>query len=401
MTYSHILDYIERNNESGEDGIYWKFCKIVGHSAVKKGDDDYMNLAYNVLVLWEIGEISTVPLSQFFEDAPYECALYAIKNNLLDEPGWKRCKRIARMRNKFKRSFDIKYLKRKATKAKIDSFKKAPKYKYGYKVPTSYEDAERLDNQNKNHLWREARATEFEKLDKCEVFKDLGDPKKGTRIPSGYRTIRIHIVYDVKNDGRHRAGVVAGGHLTPEPGPGESVYSGVVTLRGMKTVMFLAELNYLKLWNTDISSAYLEAYTTERVVIIAGPEFGERQGHIFVIWKALYGLRFSGKLFGELLFEALDELGFTPSRAEPQIWMRENDGIYKYVATYVDDLLLAMKDPDAFIKTLQGDPYNFKFKGTSEVDFHLGADYGRDPDGTLYMSPRRYIEQIGETYTRF
>ena len=175
------------------------------------------------------------------------------------------------MRNKFKRSFNIKYLKRKATTAKIDSFKKAPKYKYGYEVPTSYEDAERLDNQNKNHLWREVRATEFEKLDKYEVFEDLGDPKRGARIPSGYRTIRIHIVYDVKNDGRHRSRVVAGGHLTSEPGHGESLYSGVVTLRGMKTVMFLAELNDLKLWNTDISSAYLEAYTTEKVVIIAGP----------------------------------------------------------------------------------------------------------------------------------
>lgn len=44
--------------------------------------------------------------------------------------------------------------------------------------------------------------------------------------------------------------------------------------------------------------------------------------------------------------------------------------------------------------------YNFRFKGTSEVDFHLGADFGRDPDKTLYMSPRRYIERIRETYEK-
>ena len=125
----------------------------------------------------------------------------------------------------------------------------------------------------------------------------------------------------------------------------------------------------------------------------------ERQGHVFVIRKALFGLRFSRKLFGELLFEVLDELGFTPSKAEPQIWMRENDGIYKYVTTFIDDML-AMKDPEAFIEILQGDPYNFKFKGTSEVDFHLGTDFGQNLYGTLYMSPRRYIERIGETYTR-
>ena len=104
--------------------------------------------------------------------------------------------------------------------------------------------------------------------------------------------------------------------MTPEPGPEEPVCSGVVTLTGMKTVMFLAELNDLKLWNTNISSAYLEAYTSEHVVIIAGPEFGEQKGHIFIIRKkTLYGLRFSGKLFGELLFEVLDNLRFTHSKA--------------------------------------------------------------------------------------
>ena len=166
--------------------------------------------------------------------------------------------------------------------------------------------------------------------------------------------------------------------------------------------MFLAELNGLKLWNTDIQSAYLNAYTTEPVLIVAGPEFGEkREGHLLIIWKALYGLQFSGKMFGELVFEILSELGFTPSKAEPKVWMREANGKYEYVATYVDDLLLAMDDPKSFIDLLTSPKYNLKFKGTSEVEFHLGADFGRDPDGTLFMSPKRYIERIAETYKRF
>lgn len=35
--------------------------------------------------------------------------------------------------------------------------------------------------------------------------------------------------------------------------------------------------------------------------------------------------------FGELLFEVLDNLGITPSKTEPQIWMRIKDGIYEYI----------------------------------------------------------------------
>jgi hypothetical protein len=52
--------------------------------------------------------------------------------------------------------------------------------------------------------------------------------------------------------------------------------------------LFLAKLNHLKLWATDIGSAYLEASTSEKVYVVAGPEFGKREGHILIISKALY-----------------------------------------------------------------------------------------------------------------
>ena len=50
-------------------------------------------------------------------------------------------------------------------------------------------------------------------------------------------------------------------------------------------------------WETDISSAYLEAYTMEKVCIQGGPEFGNLEGHILIIIKALYGLCLFGKIF--------------------------------------------------------------------------------------------------------
>ena len=61
--------------------------------------------------------------------------------------------------------------------------------------------------------------------------------------------------------------------------PVESVYSSVVSLKGLRLVVFLAELNDLEIWCTDIGNAYLEAYTKEKVCIIAGPEFGDLEGH--------------------------------------------------------------------------------------------------------------------------
>ena len=125
-----------------------------------------------------------------------------------------------------------------------------------------------------------------------DTFKDLG---KGAPIPDGYTKIPCHIVYDQKHDGRAKARFVAGGHKTKVPS--DSVYSGVVSLQGIRIVSFLAEHNDLKLWGTDIGNAYLESWTKEKVCFVAGPEFAAHglEGHTLIIQKAQYGLRSSGK----------------------------------------------------------------------------------------------------------
>ena len=52
-------------------------------------------------------------------------------------------------------------------------------------------------------------------------------------------------------------------------------------------VVFLSQLNNLEIWGADVGNAYLEAYTDEKLCIIAGPEFKELQGHFLIMIKAL------------------------------------------------------------------------------------------------------------------
>ena len=61
------------------------------------------------------------------------------------------------------------------------------------------------------------------------------------------------------------ARMVADGHLTDILL--DSVYSGVVSLRGLRIILFLAELNDLEIFATDIGNAYLEAHTKEKVML--------------------------------------------------------------------------------------------------------------------------------------
>ena len=101
----------------------------------------------------------------------------------------------------------------------------------------------------------------------------------------------------VNHDGRFKARLVADGHLTKEPV--ESIYSGVVSLRSLRMVVFLSQLNDLKIWGADVGIAYLEVYTDEKLCTIAGPEFKELQGHLLIMIKALHGTH-SGAVGGIL-----------------------------------------------------------------------------------------------------
>ena len=111
--------------------------------------------------------------------------------------------------------------------------------------------------------------------------------------------------------------MVAGGHRTGTPI--NSVYSGVVSLAGIRMVTFLAELNNLELWGTDIGNAYLKSYTKEKVCFTAGPEFGKLEGHTLIIQKVLCGLKSSGARWHDQFFDILSSMGFVPSKAEADI----------------------------------------------------------------------------------
>ena len=157
-------------------------------------------------------------------------------------------------------------------------------------------------------------ALELAQLQEYETLKSLGYKAK---VPAGYKKIRVHFVFDVKHDGRHKSRLVAGGHLTDDPI--DSVYSGVVSLRSLRLVVFLAELNNLELWGADVGNAYLEAHTKEKVCIEGGEGFGDLKGHMLIIHKALYGLKSSGLRWHEKFSDTLRDMGFEISKADPDV----------------------------------------------------------------------------------
>ena len=77
-------------------------------------------------------------------------------------------------------------------------------------------------------------------------------------------------------------------------------------------VVFLSQLNNLEIWGADAGNAYLEAYTDEKLCIIAGPEFKELQGHLLIMIKALYGTRSGGTRWHDRLIDILQGSRLAP-----------------------------------------------------------------------------------------
>jgi hypothetical protein len=179
--------------------------------------------------------------------------------------------------------------------AKLKSYQRDPFWKFGGLVPRNHAQAVELDKQNGNTKWKDAEGIEMGQLLEYNtwIYKGIGGIP-----PNGYKKIRCHMIYDVKHDGHHIAHFVAGGHMTEVNT--ESVYSGIVSLRGIRLVSFIAELNHLELQGADVGNTYLEALTKEKVYNFGGPEFGDLAGHTRLIFKALYGLQSSGLCWHQL-----------------------------------------------------------------------------------------------------
>lgn len=118
-------------------------------------------------------------------------------------PGWKRFPSIAKQEKKFRCLVN---------QAKLRSYHMGKRYKYGFQVPRNYKEAVCIDQANRNTMWQDAVKLELESVSSYNVFIN-----NCFKILDGHKKICVDLVFDVKHDGRHKARLMADGHLTDVP----------------------------------------------------------------------------------------------------------------------------------------------------------------------------------------
>jgi hypothetical protein len=315
---------------------------------------------WSLLCQWKDGSSNWVALKDARLSYPVLVAEYAVANRLDDEPAFawwvhdvlkKRDRIIAKVKSK--------YWQRT--------------HKFGIKIPKTVQEALQFDKENGNNLWWEAICKEMKNV--RPAFEKW--EKSPGELPPGFQKIKCHMIFDIKmgENFRRKARLVANGNETEAPAT--LTYSSVVSRDSVRIALTIASLNQLEILACDIQNAYLTADCREKIYIIAGPEFGSEEGKVMIVRKALYGLKTSGAAFRAHMAETLYDLSYTPSRADPDVWLRpavKLDGFkyYEMVLVYVDDILCISHDPKA---TMVGIQETFKLKDDKieKPETYLGA----------------------------
>jgi hypothetical protein len=172
--------------------------------------------------------------------------------------------------------------------------------------------------------------------------------------------------------------------------PNEDIFSGVVSTETVRICFLLAKLNGLDICAGNIGNAYLYGKTKEKVYIIAGTEFGEKLlGKKLLIDKALYGLKSSSARFHEHLSVKLLSMGYKPSKADYDLWIKPMGDHYEYIARYVDDVITFSKDTMLVIQELKR---TYIMKGVGKPQYYLGGD-------VVGLGPEWEKEGISEAFS--
>ena len=314
---------------------------------------------WEICVQWKDGQTTWIALKDLKESYPVELAEYAINNKIQNEPAF---------------AWWVPYVVKKKERiiSRIKSRYWERTHTYGIRMPKSAKEAYEIDKQNNETFWTNAITEEMKKVRVAFAEYD-GDVAQLV----GYEELGLHLVFDIKmSEGfRRKARLVADGHKTDPPS--SVTYSTVVSRDSIRIILMIAALNDLEVMSGDIENAYLNAPCREKYWTKAGPEFGDDCGKVFVVVRAIYGLKSSGAAYRAFLAKVLDEIGFTLSMGDPDVWYRaaskpDGEKYYEYMLVYVDDLLCVShnaKNTMSELKRLM----KFKKDKIAPPEMYLGA----------------------------
>ena len=209
-------------------------------------------------------------------------------------------------------------------------------YKEIFENPKSWDEAWNHPDPFQQKKWREAILNEFEKMEKCKVWRKF----KRSDIPPGRRCVKHKWVLEIKRDGRFRARLVACGYSQVGGEDFTEVYSPVANDVTFRIVVMCIVMWKLESLVFDIETAFLHGDLEEMIFMDCPDGMEHEDDECLLLEKTIYGLVQSARRFFAKLREVLvDKMGFQQCRSDPCLFIRRDEFGVCIIICHVDDCL--------------------------------------------------------------
>jgi Reverse transcriptase (RNA-dependent DNA polymerase) len=198
---------------------------------------------------------------------------------------------------------------------------------------------------------------------------------------------------------RFKARLVAGGHRQVEGIDYEETYAPVSRLATIRTMLSVAAHREWKVWQYDVTTAFLHGDIDADVYMMQAPGFVDGAGKVYKLQKCLYGLKQAPRAWYAKLSSVLEKCGFVPIMADSSFWVRKRDDTIVYMCTVVDDILVTGGDSEVSREILRQIEAVLpgKFSGEVEHFYGLKVTWFREKRAVVLTVPG-HINKVCETF---
>jgi len=157
--------------------------------------------------------------------------------------------------------------------------------------------------------------------------------------------------------------------------------------------MALAAARKWSLYQLDVNNAFLHGDLHEKVYMKMPQGIPNPQNKVYKLQKSLYGLKQASRQWHSKLADYLKQQGYTQSKNDYSLFLKQTPHHLTIVAVYVDDILLTGSS-HAEIQTLKHNLHaTFEIKDLGLLNYFLGFEVSHLPDGTT-LSQRKFTQEL-------
>ncbi|GJR42622.1 retrovirus-related pol polyprotein from transposon TNT 1-94 [Tanacetum coccineum] len=177
----------------------------------------------------------------------------------------------------------------------------------------------------------------------------------------------------------------------------EESFAPVARIAAIKIYVANATYKNMTDYQMDVKTAFLN-YELREEVYVSQPEGFVDQDHpkhVYILKKALYGLKEAPRAWYDLLSKFLLSQKFSKGVVDPTLFTRKKGKDILLVQIYVDDIIFAFIDP-ALCDTLAEKPEilssKFKMSMMGKMSFFLGLQISQSPKGNFINQSKNALE---------